>query len=174
MTTNCVSSSDPDATLRLPVPNPTQSFWHTELHELANHRTTPDLPSACDFLIIGSGYAGTSVAYNLVQAAPQSPNSVVVLEARQACSGATGRNGGHLRPDVYGYIPRYLERYGLKAGKQWAEYEVSHLQAIKELIEKEAIDCDFILTRATDAWCNEEGEATFISAKMIKRTPKVY
>ncbi|KAK5123929.1 hypothetical protein LTR85_002126 [Meristemomyces frigidus] len=145
-----------DSTLRLPVPGSTKSFWHTELHDLADHRSTPELPTECEVLIIGSGYAGTSVAYNLAKSESTATNSVVVLEARQACSGATGRNGGHIRPDLYGHIPTYIKRYGVKAGGAWAEYEIAHVQAIKKLVAEEDIDCDFTLTRTTDCWADEE------------------
>ena len=76
----------------LPVDNSTLSFWRTDLHELDNHRSTEDLPTECDILIVGAGFAGTSVAYNLVKSDEPLPKTVI-LEARQACSGATGRNG---------------------------------------------------------------------------------
>lgn len=72
------------------------SFWRTELHELDDHRSTPALPSSCDVLIIGAGYAGITSAYHLLaneETAASLKPSVVLLEARQACSGATGRNG---------------------------------------------------------------------------------
>lgn len=64
--------------------------------------------------------------------------------------------GGHLRPDLYGHIPTYIERHGIKAATDLAEYEAAHVQAIKQLIAKEKIDCDFTLTRCTDTWANEE------------------
>jgi hypothetical protein len=149
--------------LKLPKPGKTmQSFWHSELDDLADHRTPAELPSECCVVFIGSGYAGTSVAYNLVKSGDACPNSIAILEARQACSGATGRNGGHLRPDLYGHIPTYIERYGVDAAKQWAEYEIEHVQAIKQLIAEEQIDCDFTLTRSTDVWCNEEGNVNHV------------
>lgn len=81
-----------------PVPNSTVSFWLTEPDRLADYRSTEELPATSDVVIIGSGISGTSVAYHLQQesktksAAP----SVTILEAREACSGATGRNGGVL------------------------------------------------------------------------------
>jgi monoamine oxidase len=75
-----------------PVPNSTLSFWRTQPHEFDNYRSTEGLPEECDIVIIGAGYAGASVAYHLLEDNP-SPPSIVILEAREACSGATGRNG---------------------------------------------------------------------------------
>ncbi|KAK4973204.1 hypothetical protein LTR28_011804 [Elasticomyces elasticus] len=63
--------------------------------------------------------------------------------------------GGYLRPDLYGHIPTYIDRHGVDAGAELTEFEVAHVQAIKELIAEEDIDCDFSLTRTIDVWCNE-------------------
>ncbi len=140
----------------LPVENATHSFWHEELHELHDTRTTPELPLTSDVVIIGAGYAGIATAYHLKKGEMKNNLSVTVLEARGVCSGATGRNGGHLRPDMYGHIPGYIERAGIEAGVEIAEFEVAHLEAIKKVIERENIDCDFTLTRTVDVWINQE------------------
>ncbi|KAL3446356.1 FAD dependent oxidoreductase [Aspergillus insuetus] len=139
----------------VPVLNATTPFWRTELHELDSHRTTPDLPSDCDIVIIGAGFAGAALAYYLCDENP-SPPSVVILEAREACSGATGRNGGHMKPDVYYQVPKYIKKYGVKAAVDVARFEASQVHAVKELVEKEKIDCDFVLTRACDATLDPE------------------
>jgi hypothetical protein len=79
-----------------PHKNPTIPFWRTQLHELDDHRSTEEVPESCDILIIGGGYAGIAAAYHLLCGHESSNNprpSIVLAEARQACSGATGRNG---------------------------------------------------------------------------------
>lgn len=80
-----------------PNPLPTNStlpFWRTELHELDNHRSTEELPESCDILIIGAGFSGASVAYHLTESYGDEPlPSILMVDARQACSGATARNG---------------------------------------------------------------------------------
>jgi len=75
-----------------PVPNSTLPYWRTELHEIDGHRSSETLPEECDVLIIGAGLSGVSTAYHLLDNNP-SPPSIVLLEAREICSGATGRNG---------------------------------------------------------------------------------
>lgn len=75
----------------LPRSDPTVPYWQDPPSSIAHHRTTPDLPSTADYVIIGSGISGACIALNLLERKPDA--KVVMLEARTACSGATGRNG---------------------------------------------------------------------------------
>ena len=74
----------------LPRDNPTQSYWQPDVDEIADLRSTESLPAEADTVIIGSGITGAAVAFNLLSNGAQ---DVVMVEARRACSGATGRNG---------------------------------------------------------------------------------
>ena len=101
-----------------PFPHPTSTlpFWRTDLHRLDDHRSTEHLPAECDVLIMGAGYAGVTTAYHLLDG-NSSPPSIVILEARQACSGATARNGEPPWPH-----PKYLRRIvtEMKCFIRWA------------------------------------------------------
>ncbi|OJD35972.1 fad dependent oxidoreductase superfamily protein [Diplodia corticola] len=149
-----------------PVPNPLTPFWRTQLHPLDSARTTPDLPAETDVLIIGAGYAGASTAYHLQKDNPNPPR-ITILEAREACSGATGRNGGHLKPDVYFQVPRYTALFGAEAADELAAFESSQVLAVKELVEREGIDCDFGLTRAVDV-CLDADHAAKCKADFLE------
>jgi hypothetical protein len=87
-------STTPGTKTGLPVANATPPFWRTEPHDLDTFRSTDSLPPECDTLVIGAGYAGVSTLYHLLDSdnAPD-PSNVVMLEAREACSGASARNG---------------------------------------------------------------------------------
>lgn len=61
-----------------------------------------------------------------------------------------------MRPDLYGHIPTYIERHGVEAAAELAEFEIAHVSAVKKIVEKENIDCDFTVTRTTDVWCNQD------------------
>jgi len=78
----------------LPVANATTPYWRTQLHWVDEHRSTTELPTECDVAIIGAGMSGVATAYHLCQQIGQAHlPSIVMLETRQVCSGATGRNG---------------------------------------------------------------------------------
>lgn len=87
----------------VPSPLPSSSDKATVSYWMAT--TSPDhlppsldtLPAQSDVVIIGAGITGISTAYHLVNAASSGKiSSITVIEARSFCSGATGRNGGHL------------------------------------------------------------------------------
>ncbi|KAH9213629.1 FAD dependent oxidoreductase [Leptodontidium sp. 2 PMI_412] len=144
-----------------PVQNSTQSFWRTQLDPLDNHRTTEVLPEKADIVVIGAGYAGASTVYHLLEKSKNLSKkpSILILEAREACSGATGRNGGHLKPDPFNRPGSVIEEYGVEAAAEAAAFEMSHVDVIKEVVEREGIDCDFVMTRTFDVQFQESTRA---------------
>jgi hypothetical protein len=44
-----------------------------------------------------------------------------------------------------------IATHGIEAATECAEFEAKNLPAVKKVIEKEDIDCDFVFTRAVDA-----------------------
>jgi hypothetical protein len=74
----------------LPVDNPTLPYWTVPPINLPAHNNTTALPTHVDVIIIGSGITGVSCARTLLKKGPPGLR-VLVLEARDVCSGATGR-----------------------------------------------------------------------------------
>lgn len=112
-------------------------------------RSSEDLPQTCDVLVIGGGFTGVATAYHILND-PSTTPSVVLLEARQLTTGATGRNGGHVKPDKYFGFSRYMDLYGAEAAAELHRFESAQLWEVKELVEREGLDCDFHLTRGLD------------------------
>lgn len=95
----------------LPRPNPTTPYWAIPPSSIAKHNSGCDkdldgafpdshgcrssLPDYADVVIVGSGITGTAFARTLLDwhrgNDPDTPLKVVMLEARDACSGATAR-----------------------------------------------------------------------------------
>ena len=76
----------------LPRSQPTVSYWQDPPDpEIADYQSAQTLPQYVDYAIVGSGISGTMIAWGLLDQLPA--KQVAIFEARQACSGATGRNG---------------------------------------------------------------------------------
>jgi hypothetical protein len=75
----------------LPRDNPTKSYWQEPPDSISNLRSTESLPNEADYVIVGSGISGAMIAWGILGRKPEA--KVVMIEARGAVSGATGRNG---------------------------------------------------------------------------------
>lgn len=53
-------------------------------------------------------------------------------------------------------MPAYIKKYGLQMAMEISKFEMSHIQVMKEIIERAEIDCDFTLTRSMDVFLEEE------------------
>ncbi|WWC92016.1 uncharacterized protein L201_006970 [Kwoniella dendrophila CBS 6074] len=153
----------------LPIDNPTKSFWIEGAESpLRNHRTTEDLPKETDVLIIGSGYTGASFAYWLHKFTNENGTTpkMVMLEARDICGGATGRNGGQLRPHFYSRYKNWSERFGSDGALKIIEHEAAHLKVFDHLLGEENLKekvCfklgeTFDAAMSDEAWQRLKGE----------------
>jgi len=123
-------STSCNASSLLPVASPTLSVWQTS-HQtpIANFHSTPELPAKTTVVIIGSGITAAFAVRELLSTSPQT--DVLVLEARGTCSGATGRNGGHLMPLIFAEEPDVRD------------FELRNFNQVAKMIEQENIPCDF-------------------------------
>ena len=64
--------------------------------------------------------------------------------------------GGHLKPDPYNQPAAIAATHGLEAAAAVAQFEADHIPEVKKVIEHEGIDCDFVLTRCTDAFLTDD------------------
>jgi glycine/D-amino acid oxidase-like deaminating enzyme len=138
--------------MALPHARPMPSYWLSYSSGLSKHRTTEALPTEADVVVIGSGYTGASTAYHMLEKDDKKRPSVVILEARDICSGATARNGGHVKPDLYFNAVLSEKMFGPQMAEELTRFETQQVFDVKKLVEKEQIDCDFELTRAVDAF----------------------
>lgn len=125
----------------VPLPNasPTISYWQDPPSDIANLRTTNVLPDKVDVVIIGSGISGSSIAYHLLS--QHKDKNVVMLEARQACSGATGRNGGHTKAASYRSFIDHERELGLPEAVKIAQMEYANIRDTHAFAREHGIDC---------------------------------
>lgn len=127
----------------LPISHPTKSYWMQDplFPDLIKHQS-PELPEEADVVIIGSGITGTSIAHTILhrpaaegEQDKKAALKVVLLEARDICSGATGRNGGHINLTSYEAFAHMEKRFGVEAARKICEFQSGHLQLLLELAQ---------------------------------------
>lgn len=124
----------------LPMANPTISYWQDPPAAISNHRTSGQLPEKVSIAVIGSGITGATVAHALLS--QPSPPSVLMLEARTACSGATGRNGGHTKCASYRSFLENVRFYGEEEAARIAKFEYNSMRALHAFAARHHIECD--------------------------------
>lgn len=141
-------------TAGLPSAQPTSSAWQEPPAPIATIQSDT-LPPVTDIAIIGSGITGTSVAYTLLNHPQASNLRVTILEARNACSGATGRNGGHLISDTCGHFEHLATSLGTEEAVKILRFSEANIKELKALIdqlsepEKEAVEFREVISSST-------------------------
>ncbi|KAK7413498.1 hypothetical protein QQX98_007646 [Neonectria punicea] len=136
-----------------PAKNPTQSFWLTEPCEISKLRS-PWPEETVDIVVIGSGMTAASLINTLYSKQPNL--NVTILEARDLCSGATGRNGGHIKAMSPGAWFERAEKFGVQEAVRIMEYEHSHLKEMAACIRDNDINCDLDEVEGLDVYYDEK------------------
>lgn len=84
-----------------PIPNPCLSYWQRTTRAFPHLYTNrnADIPKESPYVIIGSGISGALTAFELTENGVNGKD-IIILEAREAASGASSRNAGHVRPGM--------------------------------------------------------------------------
>jgi glycine/D-amino acid oxidase-like deaminating enzyme len=115
------------------------SHWFTALPS-----PRPGLPGDrdADVCIIGAGYTGLWTAYYLKRADPSL--RIVVLEARFAGFGASGRNGGWLSGLVPGNRNRMAKQYGRDRVIAWQRALNDAVDEVIDVADREGVDAGIV------------------------------
>ncbi|MCJ1435569.1 hypothetical protein MMC27_004943 [Xylographa pallens] len=151
-----------------PHPHPTESYWQLPPHAIATHRTTPQLPTSTtfDYVIVGSGVSAAATAYKLFSRDPSL--SILMLEARTAASGASGRNGGHCRPGWWLRFKRHHDLFGEEEALRFERLEEETVQDIAAFVRAHDVDCDFQDVETADVFLTEEEWAEALEVKRFR------
>jgi len=156
----------------LPYPNPTKAYWQTPPLPISDHRTTPNLPSTAKYVVVGSGVSGAVITHKLLKAEPSA--KIVMLEARQTCSGATGRNGGHCQPGWYTHFKDDLEMYGEEEALKMEKLEEDNVRNVGEFVKKHSIDCDLRAVELFDITTDQKKFDDVLASLNARREVRYY
>jgi glycine/D-amino acid oxidase-like deaminating enzyme len=101
-----------------------------------------------DYAIIGSGISGTMIAYNLLKLHLDA--RIVLLDARETCSGATGRNGGHTKSASYRSYMHHVQELGKGEALKIARMEYANLVETHRLAKETGNECESQLCDTVD------------------------
>ena len=150
-----------------PHPNPTTPYWQLPPHPLAHHRTTQSLPThTVDYIVVGSGLSGAAVAYKLLSRDPML--SVVMLEARTAVSGATGRNGGHCRAGWWKHFKKHVDSFGEDEAVKFENLEQQNIVDIVDFVRDHGVECDFCDVESADIYTTTKAWAEVLEAMQLR------
>lgn len=136
-----------------PASNPTTPYWHSSPHAFANHQSSwPAEP--VDIVVIGSGISGMTLCRTLISKRPDL--KITVVEARSLCSGATGRNGGHIKTMTFAMWSERKHQFGIEEAIKISEFEHSHLDVMAAAIEEDQADCDLVRTEGVEAYYDQK------------------
>lgn len=128
----------------LPSATSTDPYWlqNPPYPELVNIQS-PVLPNLVDVAIIGSGIAAAAIARSYLRTRrddDEASGKVAVFEAREICSGATARNGGHLKPVPHESFSQFKNYMSAERAAELTRFQMRHIDCLINICESEGID----------------------------------
>jgi glycine/D-amino acid oxidase-like deaminating enzyme len=167
-------------------------YWLKGPHPLAGFQSRPELPKEADIVIMGAGLTGGSAAYHLSRIAQRRGLKVVVLEAKDPATEASGKNGGNFElipENFFGAYGTYdgleaerfkflrasypdqpesvLRRQARRTAEAIVDFALTNARRMRRTIERERIDCDFSPAGwLRTSWNEREIEGTLADAAL--------
>lgn len=141
------------------------SYWN--LTGEKTHYPRLDRSISTDALIIGGGITGVTCAYCLAEKGLKP----VLIEAGVLADGTTGNTTGKVTTQHAVIYYKTEEKYGLEAARDYALSQGSALAFVKNVVEKESVECQLAENKAYIFGVNEQEwdtlEKEYATAKKI-------
>ncbi|KAF4450488.1 cytochrome P450 [Fusarium austroafricanum] len=162
-----LQSDDIDAEKAAPCPSDYpqgQSYWIQDYSiDFEDECRAAALPAEVDVVVIGTGISAAACLYAIANQKPDL--RVAVLEARGICSGATGRNGGHICRAEGTDLRALVEEAGEEEAIRLSHLGTRNRDLMLEAIDKlsAADDVDLRLTGTRVVFASEEERQTYLA-----------
>src|ERR1041385_3985983 len=114
-----------------------RSLWMTV--DVAPHPRAMEGDPPRDVVVVGSGIAGLSTAYELALEGQR----VIVVDRGPIAGGITARTSAHLAPLCDDLTSAMIRLRGEETSKLFYESQAAAVDRIEEIQKREEIDCDF-------------------------------
>jgi glycine/D-amino acid oxidase-like deaminating enzyme/nitrite reductase/ring-hydroxylating ferredoxin subunit len=114
-----------------------RSFWMVDGPLIEAPKLTQDVE--CDVVVIGSGIAGLSTAYELSRFG----KSVIVIDRGQIGRGMTSRTTAHLATELDDFYSELIGVRGEEEARLYYDSQVAAVNRIEAICRDEGIDADF-------------------------------
>ena len=93
----------------------------------------------CDVVVIGSGIAGLSSAYETARFGSR----VLVIDRGRICGGMTARTTAHLATEIDDFYSQLIRARGVEEARLYHDSQVAAVNRIEAICTEEEIDADF-------------------------------
>lgn len=114
-----------------------RSCWMHAMPEVAAPPLTGK--AECDLVVIGSGIAGLSSAYE----AARFGKRVIVIDRGRICGGMTSRTTAHLASEIDDFYSELIRARGEEEARLYHESQVAAVNRIEAICAEEGIGADF-------------------------------
>ena len=114
------------------------SLWKSEV-------TLPSFPpldhdARCGLLVVGSGIAGLSSAYEAARCGAD----VIVIDRGEIAGGMTSRTTAHLASEIDDFYSELIRAVGEEQARLYHESQVAAINRVEAICREEGIEADFI------------------------------
>jgi glycine/D-amino acid oxidase-like deaminating enzyme len=81
---------------------------------------------------------------------------IVVIEAREFCSGATGRNAGHCKPDRFRHFAKFEAQFGAEQALKIQQSEQASWEGLVKYVQENGVGCDLWIGETLDVPLDDE------------------
>src|SRR4051812_16798226 len=113
------------------------SVWGKSLEHIGSGPIGQD--ASADFVVVGAGLAGLSIAYELARVGRQ----IIVLDRGPVGGGMTARTTGHLASDLDDYYHELIRLRGVDEARQVHQAQAAAIDRIEAITREESIACNF-------------------------------